>query len=160
MPVRDDRHRLRWKEWSVNLVRWMNNALAVALLVMSSPALAANSADSTGVALQRCLDDPANASTAGQVECEATAARTYDQRMNAAYAALLSALPPKAAQQLRQSQRAWLAFRDAERAAAGQIFATRQGTMYAPMQAGAATNLTRDRALQLESYRRILAIDS
>lgn len=140
--------------------RWMNNSLIVALLMMSGPALAAQSADPTGAALQRCLDDPLNASTARQVECEATAARTYDQRMNAAYAALLSALPPKAAQQLRQSQRAWLAFRDAERAAAGGIFATRQGTMYAPMQAGATTNLTRDRALQLESYRRIMAIDS
>jgi uncharacterized protein YecT (DUF1311 family) len=137
----------------------MNRAVLVALLLTASPAFAAPQADVTATALQRCLDNPANAATAGQVDCEASAMRSYDRRMNAAYAALTRALPPKAARQLRQSQRAWLVFRDAERSASGEIFATRQGTMFVPMQAGATTNVTRDRALQLETYRRIISIE-
>ena len=136
----------------------MHKALFLVLLLAASPALAAPQGDSTATALQRCLDRPDNASTAGQVDCETEAAHGYDRRLNTAYAALIRALPPKAAQQLRQSQRAWLAFRDAERVASGAIFATRQGTMFVPMQASASVNVIRDRALQLESYRRIIAI--
>lgn len=138
----------------------MQKALFLALWAVASPVLAAPKTDPTETALQRCLDSPAKASTSGQVECETTAARSYDRRMNAAYATLLSALPANAAQALRQSQRAWVAFRDAEGRAIGALIATRQGTMYAPMQAGSVTALTRDRALQLESYRRIMEIES
>lgn len=117
-------------------------------------------ADSTATELTRCLDDAANASTAGQTQCEADASRAYDRRMNAAYTTLMRSLPPPAAQVLRQAQQAWLAFRDAESKARGALYATRQGTMYVPMQAGGATVIVRDRALQLESYARIVAIDS
>ncbi|WP_183111274.1 lysozyme inhibitor LprI family protein [Sphingomonas sp. So64.6b] len=116
--------------------------------------------DATAVALTRCLDDAANASTAGQTQCEVDAARAYDRRMNAAYAILMRTLPRPAAQTLRQTQQAWLAFRDAESKARGALFATRQGTMYVPMQAAGATVIVRDRALQLESDARIVAIDS
>jgi uncharacterized protein YecT (DUF1311 family) len=103
----------------------MNKALLLGLLMVSSPALAAPKGDATAAALQSCLDNPANASTASQVDCETVAARSYDRRLNSAYAALISALPSAAAQELRQSQRAWLAFRDAETGAIGGIFATR-----------------------------------
>jgi uncharacterized protein YecT (DUF1311 family) len=138
----------------------MNQVLLAAMLMVSSPVLAAApTSDATATALRRCLDDPANAATAGQVECEMKATRSYDRSMNAAYATVVTALPPKAAQQLRRSQRAWLAFRDSEGAAIGAIFETRQGTMYVPMQAAATTSATRDRAVQLESYRRVIAIE-
>lgn len=115
--------------------------------------------DPTAAALQRCLDDAAHASTAGQTECEATAMREYDRRMNAAYRTLMRELPPDAAQRLRQAQRAWLAFSTAEADARSAIYATRQGTMYVPMEAGASTNIVRDRALQLEAYARVLMIE-
>lgn len=139
--------------------RLIGKAVALAAISASTPAMAAPRADATEAALNRCLNAAANASTAGQTGCEARALRSYDQRMNVAYAALLRSLPAGAAQQLRRSQRAWLIFRDAERSAIGGIYATRQGTMYVPMQAGAVTSLTRDRALQLEAYRRVMAID-
>jgi uncharacterized protein YecT (DUF1311 family) len=114
---------------------------------------------STAAAEDACLNKPENASTAGQTECEAAAAKAYDRRMNQAYAALLRRLPAPAADKLRVSQRAWIAFRDAEQAARSALFATRSGTMYVPMQAASAVRLVRDRVLQLESYRRIVAID-
>lgn len=136
-------------------------AALACLLVLASPTspMASPLEDPTAVTLDRCLDDPANASTAGQTECEATASSDYDRRMNAAYATLMHKLPEKAAQQLRLSQRAWLAFRDSEAKARDALYETRQGTMFVPMQASDATNVVRDRALQLEGYIRVMAID-
>ena len=133
----------------------------VVTLMVSLPvaAFAAGSKDPTAVALNHCLNDAANASTAGQTDCEATATQDYDHRMNAAYATLMRKLPPNVATDLRASQRTWLAFRDQEAKARGALFETRQGTMYVPMQAGDATNFIRDRALQLEGYVAVMAID-
>ncbi|WP_426281761.1 lysozyme inhibitor LprI family protein [Sphingomonas sp. NFX23] len=131
------------------------------LTLLASPAdlAAMPSGDPTGTSLARCLERESNASTAGQTECQATALRDYDRRLNLAYAALLRRLPASAAQSLRQSQRAWITFRDAEDRARTAIYATRSGTMYVPMEAAAGTILTRDRALQLEGYARILSIE-
>jgi uncharacterized protein YecT (DUF1311 family) len=109
--------------------------------------------------LARCLEEPDHASTAGQTECEIAAMRAYDRRMNAAYAALINKLPARAAQQLRLSQRAWLAFRDREAIARRALYETRQGTMFVPMQASASSGVVRDRALQLETYVRVMAIE-
>jgi uncharacterized protein YecT (DUF1311 family) len=120
----------------------------------------ATSHDRTDAALARCLDDPANASTAGQTECQARAMRTWDERMNAAYATLMKRLPAKAGQRLRLSQRAWLAYRDADAQARTAFYATRRGTMYVPMQAASETAVTRDRAVQLEARVRIFTIDA
>jgi uncharacterized protein YecT (DUF1311 family) len=135
-------------------------AVLACLLVLASPArlMGASLDDPTAATLDRCLSDPANASTAGQTECEAAALSDYDRRMNAAYATLMHKLPEKAAQQLRLSQRAWLSFRDSETKARDALYETRQGTMFVPMQASDATNVIRDRALQLEGYVRVMAI--
>jgi uncharacterized protein YecT (DUF1311 family) len=79
--------------------------------------------------------------------------------MNVAYAALMRWLPAAAADRLRRSQRSWLAFRDAEARARGAIFATKQGTMFVPMESDAATVLVGDRARLLERYVRVLGIE-
>ncbi len=134
-------------------------ATLAALLIMMVPAIAAPDHDATAAAEDACLNRPENASTAGQTECEAAAAKAYDRRMNQAYASLLRRLPAPAAEKLRSAQRAWIAFRDSEQAARNALFATRSGTLYVPMQAASAVRLVRDRALQLEAYRRIVAID-
>jgi uncharacterized protein YecT (DUF1311 family) len=133
-------------------------AIAAALLLPSFPA-AADANDPTEAVLARCLEGDANAATAAQTQCEEAAARTYDRRMNMAYAALLKALPPEAARGLRQSQRAWIVFRDAEARARSAFYASRHGTMYVPMQAASATRVVRDRALQLESVLRVLRVE-
>jgi uncharacterized protein YecT (DUF1311 family) len=133
-------------------------AMAAALLSPSLPA-AGDTSDPTEAVLARCLEGDANAATAGQTQCEEAAARTYDRRMNMAYAALLKALPPEAARELRQSQRAWIMFRDAEARARSAFYASRHGTMYVPMQAASATRVVRDRALQLESVLRVLRVE-
>ena len=133
--------------------------MAFTLALVASRAAAAI-ADPTATALARCLDDPVNASTAGQTECEATATEAYDARMNRAFAALTKRLPVAAVRQLREAQHAWLAFRDAEGRARIALYATRQGTMYVPMEAASETAVTRDRALELETYVRVMAIEA
>jgi uncharacterized protein YecT (DUF1311 family) len=165
-----------WGRWQVALkaplvqFQWMigiGNAnrsravrtTAILLALAAASARAAPSIDATESALSRCLDDPANASTAGQTECETAARRAYDRRMNAAYATLMRKLPAQAAQRLRSSQRAWLAFRDKETIARSALYETRQGTMFVPMQAAAVTEMIRARAQQLESYVRVMAIE-
>ena len=113
--------------------------------------------DPTARELARCAaTDP---STAGQLMCEDAARRRYDARMNCAYAALLRRLPAPAAARLRTAQRAWLTFRDADDATRSALYATRTGTMYAPMQAADTTAIVRDRALAFEKLLRVLSID-
>lgn len=138
----------------------MRKALAFALLLVPVNASAGPvPGDPTEVALRRCLAAPAGYSTAGQTTCQTAALRSYDKRMNAAYANLMRRLPAAAAAQLRIAQRAWLAFRAADDRARSVLYETRQGTMYVPMQAAAASDLVRDRALQLEASLRVLIID-
>ncbi|WP_019516706.1 lysozyme inhibitor LprI family protein [Sphingomonas sp. Mn802worker] len=118
---------------------------------------AAAFADTTAHELTRCV--AADPSTAGQLMCEDAARRRYDARMNRVYAALLRRLPAPAAARLRIAQRAWLVFRDADANARSAVYATRIGTMYAPMQAADSTAMVRDRALALEKQLRVLSID-
>ena len=130
----------------------------LAVLVAATAPSIATAADATNAALDRCLASPANASTAGQVACESIAMKAYDRRMNAAYAILMRKLPASAAQRLRGAQRTWLGYRDSEALARGALYATREGTMFVPMQADAAVALVRDWALLLERYVRVMAV--
>ena len=131
--------------------------LAIAALL--APGISEKANDPNAAILARCLDNPADASTAGQTSCEEQAASAYDRRMNTSYAALLKVLPQEAAHALRLSQRAWIAFRDADARANAALYATRKGTMYVSMQAASATRVVRDRALQLEADLRVMRID-
>lgn len=131
------------------------------LLAVAWPGLTSASTfkDATAAVLSHCLSATANASTARQTGCEAAAEHAYDRRMNVAFTNLMRKLPAAAAERLRTSQRGWLAFRDSENTARSALYESRQGTMYVPMEASDATNVIRDRALQLEAYVRVLSIE-
>jgi uncharacterized protein YecT (DUF1311 family) len=136
------------------------SALGIVYMAVAVPAGATGTVeDVTNAALTRCLAAPSNASTAGQTDCEAVADRSYDHRMNVAYRALMRRLPASAANRLRQSQRAWLTYRDAEASARSSIYATRQGTMYVPMEGNDAVTVSGDRARLLEGYVQVLDIE-
>lgn len=142
----------------------MNRALKyIAVLLLSQvtlpPAAAGSLKDPTRQSLDSCLGDPKNGSTGDQTACETKALASYDKWMNVAYSKLLKELPVQAGQDLRVAQRSWIAYRDMEGRARGSLFAITQGSMYAPMQADAETDLTRDRASLLKSYLRVLDID-
>ncbi|MBZ5762099.1 DUF1311 domain-containing protein [Rhizobium sp. VS19-DR104.2] len=109
--------------------------------------------------MTKCLNDPDHASTGDQDDCETAALKSYDKRMNYAYSRLLKSLPAGTANDLKAAQRTWITYRDQEAQARSALFNAMQGTMYAPMQSDAETTLTKDRALLLEQYLRILKID-
>lgn len=98
-------------------------------------------------------------STAGIVAAIDWEEQQWDALMNSAYRNLLAKLPEKARDSLRASQRAWLAFRDAEQRAQSSLFSTRDGTMYIPMAADARMRIVKHRATDLASLARVLAID-
>ncbi len=92
-------------------------------------------------------------STADQLAAIETARSGWDARLNAVYRELQSQLPEDSATRLRQSQRAWLAFRDAEHAALDALYAETEGTLFRPMQALDRVALLRHRVQELESWR-------
>lgn len=138
----------------------MKGPLFLLLFIISSGTGATPAPDDpTAMALTHCLAAPSAQSTADQTECEAAAARSYDRRMNSAYGTLTRRLEPAAVARLRAAQRQWLSFRSTDEEARSALFASRQGTMYVPMEAAARTAVVRDRALQLEAMVRILQIE-
>src|SRR5271170_7961406 len=62
--------------------------------------------------MDSCLQD--HLSTAEMVDCTAAAAKAYDTTLNDYYQALLSGLDAKSAQKLRDAQRKWIQFREAD----------------------------------------------
>jgi len=142
--------------------RWIAPLLLVSCIcaatATSAFAASAEPRDKTSDALDACLNNPKTISTADMSDCYSVAYKAFDHRLNVAYQSLLKTLPATPAQKLKASQRTWLTFRDAELATQSAIFATRQGTMYVPMQEDEGMSLTRDRALRLESYLGVMSV--
>lgn len=101
--------------------------------------------------LKTCLDDPEHGSTRSMVDCEQKAYEAWDKELNSVYADLIKTLPKEQQQDLREDQRNWLKFRDTEFKFIDDIYDSKQGTMFRPLKAGAATELVKDRTLQLHN---------
>jgi uncharacterized protein YecT (DUF1311 family) len=85
-------------------------------------------------------------STADIVECLATQTAVWDRRLSSAYQKLFESLPARRRDRLRNAQRLWIQFRDANCA----YFASRSGTI-ARVEAGQCLlRLTTARAMELE----------
>jgi uncharacterized protein YecT (DUF1311 family) len=102
--------------------------------------------------LDQCLAQSNHGSTAGQVECTNQAKQRWDDEMNLVYRRLADRLPPKAQTSLRDAQRRWLQYRDADQLLIDAVYELTRGTMYAPMQAYSHLRLVRERSLTLKSY--------
>ena len=111
--------------------------------VLWAPALQAEPAAQTPAPQEDCGD---HKSTADIVQCLATQAAVWDRRLSAAYQKLLESLPVRRRDRLRNAQRLWIQFRDANCA----YFASRSGTI-ARVEAGQCLlRLTTARAMELE----------
>jgi len=77
--------------------------------------------------------------------------------MNKAYNKLLNLLGPTKSQALRESQRAWIMFRDQEFRAIDDIYSLLQGTMYVPAQEYSRLRLVKERTLLLRHYVSLIA---
>jgi uncharacterized protein YecT (DUF1311 family) len=92
-----------------------------------------------------------HANAQSQAEMNRQAAKDFekaDAELNSAYAALMTKLPDAGSKQkLKESQRAWVAFRDAEAA-----FAAGGGTMAPTLRYATMTELTEQRIKQLKTH--------
>jgi uncharacterized protein YecT (DUF1311 family) len=106
--------------------------------------------------LDRCLAQPNHASTAGQVQCTNRARQRWDGEMNHDYRRLADRLPPKARVSLRNAQRRWLEYRDADQPLIDAVYKLTRGTMFVPMHAYSRLRLVRERSLVLKTYFTVL----
>lgn len=124
--------------------------LALAVL-LAAPAWAAEP-DPVETALEACLARPGAATTAAMASCTDAAIRAYDKRLNETYQRAMMGLDAKSQELLRAAQRAWLAFRTAERAAMRGPFAADRGTMMQLEVLAAEKEAIRNRAAELKLY--------
>lgn len=129
---------------------WLRSCVVLLLTVAACvvPAGGAqNSKDPIDLGLDRAVaKDP---STAGMRRATQEAARRWDAEMNRAYRRLAAYLRPDDRATLQRSQRAWLAFRDAEFRTIAALTGNKQGTMWGPVSDGQRLQIVKDRALQL-----------
>src|SRR6266446_1110806 len=106
--------------------------------------------------LDQCLTQSNHGSTAGQIECTDQAKQRWDDEMNQDYRRLADHLTPKTQASLRDAQRRWLQYRDADQLLVDAVYELTKGTMYAPMQAYSHLRPVRERSLVLKSYFTVL----
>ncbi len=95
-----------------------------------------------------------NHSTMGIRHATIKAREMWDAEMNRDYKRLMNALKPESRAVLLKSQKAWLAFRDAEFETNVVLIASKRGTMWPMLADSNALQIARTRALQIKDYAR------
>lgn len=109
--------------------------------------------DAIDTALAACLDSPGGVSTVGQQDCAAKAYAAWDAELNRVYQGLMKSLDPPSAALLRDSQRCWLAFFEAEKKFQRGGWVRSQGTLGGVTAGLANVDLVRSRVMTLRAYR-------
>lgn len=104
--------------------------------------------DCIGAASGPCMESPDGGTTMGMVDCLARETAWWDQLLNANYGTLRSDMEGEAFTALRDAQRAWIAFRDAE--CAFRYTFWREGTIRSLFYGSCRLDLTARRAIDLE----------
>ena len=100
--------------------------------------------------LGACIDK--DYSTAGMLNCLDEAYIMWDKELNAVYQGLRGLLNPRQKDALKTSQRAWLAYRDAEFETIELIYGSLDGTMWSLAARDDKVGLLRSRVLELSVY--------
>jgi len=115
-------------------------------LLLSAVTIAASASPQQD--LKRCYDEAR--STYAMRQCNAKEFRIYDQALNESYRQLMHRLDPTERRNLREAQRAWIRYRDAECRFEG--FEMRGGTGEALLVGGCLAEMTRRRAGELRKF--------
>jgi uncharacterized protein YecT (DUF1311 family) len=102
-----------------------------------------------GVLAVACVQKEGNMSNGVLNQCYGREAAVWDKRLNAAYRAALPKMEKDAADNLKTTQRAWIAWRDASCREPYLVF---QGTMAGPIEAWCGMNLTARQAMWMENW--------
>jgi uncharacterized protein YecT (DUF1311 family) len=124
--------------------------LGIAGLLISGWAFAQDKPDPLDAADNACMDKAS--STASMSECADASYKRWDKELNRVYGALRDKLDAPAQAALKESQRQWLSYRDAETKTIAAVYHMMQGTMYVPMRASDAAEIVKARVKQLRGY--------
>lgn len=135
-------------------MRWTLGALVGAALLTTGLPLAAqeDTPDPIDAALDECLAAPAGETTQGMVECAGAAYQSWDEALNEVYGELMDTLDETQAASLRDAQRKWIAFRDADKAFGVTTMTEDTGTMLRVSLNFGAVDTVRARVLALRGY--------
>ncbi|MCH8489294.1 MAG: lysozyme inhibitor LprI family protein [Oceanicaulis sp.] len=96
-------------------------------------------------------------STSGMVQYTEVATREYDTLLNSYYRLLMNKLPTEDQAILRQAQRSWITYRDAEFALNERVRSYNDhGSMHVVMKSGSELHFVKDRVNELYHYLRML----
>ncbi|SHK49921.1 lysozyme inhibitor LprI family protein [Thermocrinis minervae] len=99
--------------------------------------------------LEKCIEK--DSSTAEMINCSNKAYEMWDKELNRVYQELMKKLSPEEKELLKESQRQWLKFRDAEFRFINQIYGY-EGGFYHTQRIGSKIDLVRERVLHLLDY--------
>jgi uncharacterized protein YecT (DUF1311 family) len=105
--------------------------------------------DCIGTASDTCMDQPDNYATMGMANCMDRETAWWDEVLNAHYGNLRDGLDAESFAALRDAQRNWIAFRDAE--CNFNYTYWREGTVRTPAYARCMLEQTAHRAIALET---------
>jgi uncharacterized protein YecT (DUF1311 family) len=126
----------------------MRNSFLVCLVL--SGLACAHAEERTSESYTACLDK-ANGATSAMQDCIKEELERQDHRLNTAYQALTGSVPEKRRAQLRDAQRKWTAFRDAN----CRFYFDPEGGSAARLASNeCVVTLTADRARELENLKR------
>lgn len=129
----------------------MSRRILAAMLLagaLALPALA-DDEDPIDAALSKCLDG--EMSTQGMVECYGAAYESWDAALNATYGSVMKTLSAEEGAALKEAQRAWIRFRDAESTFLASLLTPDRGTMMRITVNAMMTEVVKQRVLALRS---------
>ncbi len=128
-------------------IKW----LVLSICFLSTTIMAQETAARIDSTLNICVEK-CDGSTASVRNCYGAALKKMDARLNQVYKSLLAALTEEQKTVLRDAQRKWLAFREAERALSAAVDPNSGGTLALINADATAYELLRDRVKDLEAY--------
>jgi len=124
----------------------------ITLLTYSSAGITANSQKKDHI--DKCVEEQIakDPSTAGEIHAYDKGSEMWDKELNRIYNELMKRLDKHQQTALKEAQRNWIKYRDAEYQAIGQIIQRLEGTMWLPVPSARLYKINRQRAMELKDY--------
>jgi uncharacterized protein YecT (DUF1311 family) len=118
--------------------------------IFCQPVFAADEDVEINQALTACLD--VASFTANMLDCTNKAYIRYDKKLNSLYGKLMTKLPQKDKETLRNAQRKWIEQRDLDFKLIDVLYSEKEGTMYQPMRAMDRLSVIKQRVASLSTF--------
>lgn len=125
---------------------------SIILASAMASAIAGDRADPIEEQADRCLKTSKGETIAGMTECSHQAYIAYDKQMNEVYRRLMETVDPQSKERIRESQRRWLAYREAQRAADDAPWRTERDSIASPDIEAMNVDAIRQRIQELRYY--------